>query len=258
MAGYFGLSKMHSGSAPVTQTQSPAVQPQASATGPQGTTPEPQALAPEQQTGPAGKPSPSEPRTSSAPAKEASATVLSAKPSAAPKPSITIGTAAVPSNDVTVTKIQEPIIVKSEAPKPAAAQPAAPEAEEPPVPGVIGVASNADDKALSGIVSAPANVPAAPVQTLRVSQGVSQGLLLKRVQPAYPSQALQMRIQGAVELEASISKDGSIAKIKVLNGHPVLAKAAVDAVRQWKYQPYVLNGEPVAIQTQITVNFKLP
>ncbi|MBZ5704078.1 MAG: TonB family protein [Acidobacteriia bacterium] len=242
---------MHSGSAPATQTQVPAVQPQAPATEPQATTPEPQTVL-------TGKPSPSEPRAASAPTKEAATPVVSAKTSVATKPSITIGTAAAPSNDVTVTKIQEPIVVKNEAPKPAATQPTAPESAEPPVPGMIGVASNSDDKALSGIVSGPANVPAKPVQALRVSQGVSQGLLLKRVQPVYPQQALQMRIQGAVQLEASISKDGSITKIKVANGHPALAQAAVDAVRQWKYQPYVLNGEPVAIQTQITVNFKLP
>jgi protein TonB len=123
---------------------------------------------------------------------------------------------------------------------------------------MVAVTSSANDKALAGIVNTPMSVPATLPRTVKVSQGVSQGLLLKRVQPVYPQQALQMRIQGAVELEASISQDGSITGIKVLNGQPVLAHAAVNAVRQWKYQPYVLNGEPVAIQTQITVNFKLP
>jgi protein TonB len=245
MAGYFGWSKMHSGSAPATQTEAPAVQPQTPA--------EPQVTAPEPQTFPAVKPSPSETKAASAPTKQAATTMLSAKAPAAPKAAITIGAADAQTDDVTVIKIQEPIIVKNGKSKPTAT----PEGAEP-LPGVIGVASNTGDKELSGIVSAPVNVPDKPAQTLRVSQGVSQGLLLKRVQPVYPSQAMQMRVQGAVELEASISEDGSITKIKVLNGHPVLAHAAVDAVRQWKYQPYVLNGEPVAIQTQITVNFKLP
>jgi protein TonB len=83
-------------------------------------------------------------------------------------------------------------------------------------------------------------------------------LILKRVQPAYPAQAMQMRIQGAVQLLATISKEGQISNLSVLNGDSILARAATDAVRQWKYKPYYLNGEPVEIQTQITVNFKLP
>ena len=252
MAGYFGWSKMHSGSAPATQTEAPAVQPQ-TLTEPQVVTPEPQATAPEPQTFPAVKPSPSETKAASAPTKQAVTTMLSAKTPALPKAVTTTGAADAQADDVTVIKIQEPIVVNNGRSKPTAT----PEGAEP-LPGVIGVASNTGEKELSGIVGAPVNVPDKPAQTLRVSQGVSQGLLLKRVQPVYPSQAMQMRIQGAVDLEASISQDGSITKIKVLNGHPVLARAAVDAVRQWKYQPYVLNGEPVAIQTQITVNFKLP
>jgi protein TonB len=93
---------------------------------------------------------------------------------------------------------------------------------------------------------------------IKVSQGVTQGLILKRVQPVYPQQALQMRVHGAVQLQAEISKTGAISNIKVLSGDAVLARAAVQAVSQWKYKPYFLNGEPVDIQTQITVNFKLP
>ena len=69
---------------------------------------------------------------------------------------------------------------------------------------------------------------------------------------------MRMHIEGTVELMATISKDGNITHIKVLNGDAQLAKAASDAVKQWKYKPYLLNGEPVEIQTQVTVNFKLP
>jgi protein TonB len=87
---------------------------------------------------------------------------------------------------------------------------------------------------------------------------VSQGLLIKKVQPAYPPNALRMRLEGAVQIQATIGKSGNIAAVKILSGEPILAKAAVDAVKQWKYKPYYLNGEPVEIQTQITVNFKLP
>jgi protein TonB len=67
-----------------------------------------------------------------------------------------------------------------------------------------------------------------------------------------------MRIEGAVELQATISNAGNITGLRQLTGHPILGRAAMEAVRQWKYKPYFLNGEPVEVQTQITVNFKLP
>lgn len=95
-------------------------------------------------------------------------------------------------------------------------------------------------------------------QALNISQGISRGLLTKKVQPVYPQNALAMRIEGAVELMATISKTGDISRLKVLSGNSQLAKAATEAVSQWKYKPYLLNGEPVEIQTQITINFKLP
>ncbi|HVO80914.1 MAG TPA: TonB family protein [Terriglobales bacterium] len=248
--GYFSWSKMHSNSSqPAEQAPPPAAQTTAPATEPQAVVAEPEAI-------PAAKPS-AEVKAPTPLARQEAATAPSAKAPSATKTTVAVAPADDTSQDVTITKIQEPIVVKNDAPKPAA-QPAAPAAAEPPVPEVIGVAANTDGKALSGIVSAPVNVPAQPPQTIRISQGVSQGLLLKRVQPVYPQQALEMRLQGAVELEANISKDGSITKIKVLSGSAVLAQAAVDAVRRWKYQPYFLNGEPVDIQTQITVNFKLP
>ena len=96
------------------------------------------------------------------------------------------------------------------------------------------------------------------LQTLHISQGVSQGLLMKKVQPVYPRNAIFMRLEGSVELMATISKTGDISHVKVLSGDSQLTRAAADAVKQWKYKPYLLNGEPVEIQTQVTVNFKLP
>jgi TonB family protein len=100
---------------------------------------------------------------------------------------------------------------------------------------------------------------ATPVlQTLNVSQGVSQGLVMKKVQPTYPASAMRMRVEGAVQLMATISKNGDISAVKILSGDAQLARAAADAVKRWKYKPYLLNGEPVEIQTQVTVNFKLP
>ncbi len=81
--------------------------------------------------------------------------------------------------------------------------------------------------------------------------------LVHRVQPAYPPLARAARIQGAVVLQAIISKNGTIQNLQVLNGHPMLVRAAIDAVQQWRYRPYFLNGEPVEVETQITVNFIL-
>jgi periplasmic protein TonB len=96
------------------------------------------------------------------------------------------------------------------------------------------------------------------LQAMSVSQGVSRGLLIKTVQPTYPANALRMHIEGAVELLATITKNGDISTVKILKGDASLARAAADAVKQWKYKPYLLNGEPVEIQTEITVKFKLP
>jgi len=112
---------------------------------------------------------------------------------------------------------------------------------------------------IGGIISStPISVPkVATPQRVRVSQGVTQGLLMRRIQPAYPPLARQARIQGAVVLQAEISKDGAIQNLRLISGHPMLAPAAIEAVKQWKYKPYYLNGEPVEVETQITVNFSL-
>jgi protein TonB len=112
---------------------------------------------------------------------------------------------------------------------------------------------------IGGIISStPVAVPkVATPQRVRVSQGVSQGLLVKRVQPNYPPLARQARIQGTVVLHAVISKDGSIENLTLVSGHPMLAPAAIDAVKQWRYKPYLLNGEPVEVDTEVQVNFTL-
>jgi len=122
---------------------------------------------------------------------------------------------------------------------------------------MIGIAESATGAPAPNLIG-PESAPKPVLQTLNVSQGVSRGLLFKRVQPVYPRNALNMRVEGSVELMATISKTGDISRVKVLSGDSQLARAAVDAVQQWKYKPYLLNGEPVEIQTQITINFKLP
>lgn len=134
--------------------------------------------------------------------------------------------------------------------------PAQGEESASPLPSPLAVAS-ANDHNLSGLMaSASSSVPRPSLATIRISQGVSQGLLLKRVQPKYPPAALAVRAQGAVQIEATINKEGNVTNLKVLSGDPVLAHAAVEAVRQWRYKPYYLDGDPVEIQTQITINFK--
>ena len=84
-----------------------------------------------------------------------------------------------------------------------------------------------------------------------------EGNLIHRVQPEYPALARQVRIQGLVVLRAMISRDGTIENLQVLSGHPYAGAGALDAVRQWRYRPYVLNGEPVEVETEVKVNFIL-
>src|SRR5208282_3588562 len=114
-----------------------------------------------------------------------------------------------------------------------------------------------NDNNLSGLMSsASSNIPMPALTTLKISQGVSQGLLIKRVTPRYPPAALAVHAGGAVQIEATISKEGFVTSPKVVSGDPVLARAAIEAVRQWRYKPYYLDGAPVEIQTEITITFK--
>ena len=139
------------------------------------------------------------------------------------------------------------------------APPAPPQEQESvQAPSALELAGAGDTKSLPSIPSSAVNVPKPAPQVVKVSQGVMEGLVVKRVQPRYPTQALQMRIQGAVQLQATISKTGDITNLKVVSGDSILGRAAQEAVKEWKYKPYYLNGDPVEIQTQILVNFKLP
>ena len=109
----------------------------------------------------------------------------------------------------------------------------------------------------AGAIAAPLPPKAPPTARLKISQGVVEGLLIHQVKPEYPHIALQTRTQGAVVLHAIIGRDGTITSLEVASGHPMLVSAALDAVRQWRYRPYMLNGEPVEVETSITVNFVL-
>ena len=92
---------------------------------------------------------------------------------------------------------------------------------------------------------------------VRVSEGFSQSLIVKKVNPEYPQEARTQHIQGKVVLVARISADGDVNKVTLISGHPMLAPAAIAAVKQWKYKPYLLNGQPFAMETQVSVDFTL-
>ncbi len=105
----------------------------------------------------------------------------------------------------------------------------------------------------------PVPQPPGPVPTIRVvrTSTILEGNLIRRVLPVYPPFARSVRIQGSVVLLAIISKAGTIDNLRALSGHPMLVPAALDAVSQWRYRPYILNNEPIEVETQITVNFTL-
>jgi len=127
------------------------------------------------------------------------------------------------------------------------------------VPG--GVAGGSMGGVLGGVIGGMGGAPPPPKphQTgpIKVGGNVQAARILNRVQPQYPPLARQTRISGTVRLHAIISKDGSIQQLEVISGHPLLQQAALDAVRQWRYQPTLLNGEPVEVDTTIDVIFSL-
>ena len=133
------------------------------------------------------------------------------------------------------------------------------------VPG--GVAGGAPGGVLGGIIgSVPSAAPPPPpppkevkpvIQRIKIGGAVQQAKLIRQPRPQYPPLAKQARISGTVHLSAIIAKDGTIQKLEVLSGHPLLVPSALEAVRQWVYQPTLLNGEPVEVQTTIDVNFTL-
>ena len=191
------------------------------------------------------KPSASAPATKAAPSATTSATTKTAPSSNSASPANAQPAAAETS--------APPIILKNGSTK-SSAKPPVPDAA---APSMVGLAAGGSDGSLSNITAG--NDDAKPIlQTLTISQGVSQGLLLKKVQPAYPPTALRMRIEGPVKLMATVGKTGNVTEVKVVSGDQLLTQSAVDAVKQWKYKPYLLNGDPVEIQTEISINFKLP
>jgi protein TonB len=133
----------------------------------------------------------------------------------------------------------------------------------PPSNGVMGgvvggVPGGSAGGVIGGLISSTAPPPkvAAP-QKLRISSGVAEGNLINKVEPPYPQMAKIAHVQGDVVLQALISKQGTIENLRAVSGHPILIQAAMDAVKQWRYKPYLLNGDPVEVETTITVRFHM-
>lgn len=128
------------------------------------------------------------------------------------------------------------------------------------VPG--GVAGGSMGGVIGGVIGGAGSTAAPPppkVTPKRITVGgnVQAAHLVNRVQPVYPPLARQTRISGTVKLHAIIGKNGAVEQLQVVSGHPLLVQAALDAVRQWRYQPTLLNGEPVEVDTEIDVIFSL-
>lgn len=115
---------------------------------------------------------------------------------------------------------------------------------------------------IGGIVNSTSHLPSLPKlvvpvpKRIRVSQGVIAGMLIHKVEPIYPPLAKSARVQGNVILSAVISKEGTIQNLHVVSGHPMLIPAALEAVQQWRYRPFLVTGEPVEVEAQVTVTFQ--
>jgi TonB family protein len=237
----------------------PSAAPVAPSTAPAAATPFTQAPTPESATAPPQdvQQTSSDTQTASAESASVHPSKVSAKTdSAKPAASAPAANKAAASKTAVTKAVAEPIVIKNDLSQKTAAKSAL-TADAPP-PSMTGIAPADSGGSLPNLVGDQSSAPTPVLQTLNLSQGVSQGLLVKKTQPIYPENAMRMHVEGPVELLATISKTGNISAVKILSGDPQLARAAVDAVKQWKYKPYLLNGEPVEIQTQVTVNFKLP
>jgi protein TonB len=125
--------------------------------------------------------------------------------------------------------------------------------------GVSGSDFGATGGVMGGLFSdaAKTQVKAAPPKVVKISSGVMQGMLLLKTAPIYPPIAKAARVQGTVVLQATITKTGSIQDLHVVSGPAMLQQAALDAVKSWRYKPYLLNNDPVEVETQVNVIFTL-
>jgi protein TonB len=181
--------------------------------------------------------------------------VAPAPPPPPPPPAQALVKAIKPVKLITGGKLMAPksipkdvAIIKEDAPPPDIAQPA--------VFGGIAGAGIISAGPIGGVAPPP---PPKAVTPQRIKQGgnVTAASIITQTRPVYPPLARQARIQGSVVLHAIIDKDGNVAQLEVVSGHPLLVQAALDAVRSWRYKPTLLNGDPVEVDTTITVTFTM-
>lgn len=146
---------------------------------------------------------------------------------------------------------------ESEAAAPAPARiPTATTQDDTPIEAPKLVAVNSESTSLGILLPATATLPTAP--RMVTSQGVKGGVLQYKVQPKYPVQARALRLEGKVTLHATVGESGNVEEVKVVQGNALLAQAAVEAVKQWHYKPFLLNGKAVRAETNVTVAFTQP
>jgi protein TonB len=263
-AGYLGWSKMHIGAAPpLAQNQPPAAQVEPPpATSPtaglgqadaQTTPPQSQATLGQPQSQPATNQPQVMPQLNQQPSTESPQTAVS--PSGKPA----AGKMAAEETLTLVPKTEPAPLLIKKIPEAAATKSSPTSVEQTIAPPPLQAGPGPADQTIAGLVSNTSlPMPKHAPEVLRISQGITEGMLVKKVNPVYPMAAVQMHKQGTVQILANISKNGSITNAKLIKGDSLLAQAALAAVRQWKYKPYFLSGQPVEVQTQISVNFKLP
>ena len=184
---------------------------------------------------------------------------LAWKPAAEPPVSRRVAAPATRSTNATTVEIPDAVIrrrPKASPPSAAGGENADTQSDSEPDTGSVlqMAASRAGEAGLGNVLS---TAPALPRLGVPVSQGVTGGILLHKVQPAYPSEARRSHLEGVVALEAVITEQGQIEDLRVISGPPALAQAAVNAVSQWRYSPYMLNGKPIRKQTRVNITFKV-
>ncbi|MGA3210432.1 MAG: TonB family protein [Terriglobales bacterium] len=203
--------------------------------------------------------------THSLPQEELVTTLVAPPPPPPPPPAPATPRAAQPKAVERVSELRQPLKIPE---KIELAKETPPPSDPTSVAGVVGgVPSGTPGGQIGGVIGGIISSAAEPVpvasptittpQRVRVSQGVVQGLVLQRVAPEYPPVAKIARIQGQVVLHAVIGKDGTVQNLQAVSGNPLLTPAALNAVKQWRFKPYLLNGEPTDVEALITVNFSL-
>jgi TonB family protein len=160
--------------------------------------------------------------------------------------------AATPDATPTSAPDSQPLQPQPVAPPPVRPQPPAPAVQTAPGEGRTGVIIP------DSLRNSPSASPASSLEPSSVPEETSLGLLIHRVDPEYPQQALAQHLEGPVVLQAWVARDGTVRDVKLVKGYFVLARAAFDAVKQWRFKPYSPNGKAIDFQTVLTLNFKSP